>query len=111
MMKRIVASLVATAAIAGCKPGGPAGPAKGSGANAACANAKIDLSKLTGDWMVGGTIAQPEGNFPGSQYRLRFTAPAGADGGTVKAILAWRLDSRPFTGTYKSNGMGGSIDL
>lgn len=110
-MKRIVALFLAAAAAGGCKPGGPGAPAKGSGANAACAMQKVDLSKLTGDWMVKDPIAQPEGTFPGNQYRIRFAAAPGTDGGTVKAVLAWRLDSRPFTGTYKSNGMGGSIDL
>jgi hypothetical protein len=107
-MKRIIALFLAAGVVMGCKPrAGASGP---SGANAACTGQKVDLSKITGDWMVSGPIGQPEGNFAGTQYRLRFAGPPAADG-TVKAILAWRLDSRPFTGTLTTNAMGGSIDM
>src|SRR5579859_6252236 len=73
------------------------GPA--AGVNPACAAGKLDLSKVSGDWISGAPIKDTDGKvYPPNQYRIRFLAAPGADG-SVKAILAWRLDSRPFSGT------------
>ena len=72
-------------------------------------NGKVDLSKISGDWTATAPLDDFDGKVPGSQYRLRFEPPA-ADG-TVKAMMAWRMDSRPFTGKLEKNALGYKINL
>jgi hypothetical protein len=112
MNKHVLAiSTFSLIAFSACKPSGgsSAGNANSVG-GAACAGAKFDLSKISGDWIVSSPIDQPEGRYPGSQYRIRFDGPPAADG-TVKAHLAFRMDTRPYTGKYVSTALGGSISL
>ncbi|MGH7125545.1 MAG: hypothetical protein ACREFI_14310, partial [Stellaceae bacterium] len=102
---------VAALAVAGCnKTTGGSAKTGSSSTNGACASGKVDLTKLSGDWIANSAIAQPDGNIPGSQYRIRFAGPPAADG-SVKAQMAWRLDARPFSGKLTPKQLGGSIDL
>lgn len=109
-MNRFVVVL-AVAGLAGCKApaGGEGGKAAAAGSHPACAGARVDLTKLSGDWVAASSIPQPDGTFAGNQYRLRFM-PAAADG-TVKAHMAWRLDSRPFAGTISTTALGQKMVL
>lgn len=111
-MKKIFTLGVAMISLVGCKTAGTGAGAGGgaSSANAACTGGKVDLSKVTGDWIANAAIAQPEGKYPGSQYRVRFASAPAADG-TLKATLAWRIDSRPYTGKYLPNALGGTLEL
>ena len=99
--------------LAGCpSSGGGGSTGAGGGATssgASCANGQVDLSKLSGDWIASAPLDDFDGKVPGSQYRLRFTAPA--TDGTVKAQMAWRMDTRPFTGKPEKNALGYKIKL
>lgn len=109
-MRRMNSFLVVAAALsfAGCKSSPTGGSGTASAADA-CVNGKVDLSKISGDWMATAPLDDFDGKVPGNQYRLRFTQPA-ADG-TVKAMMAWRMDSRPFTGKLEKNALGYKISL
>src|SRR3954471_13114964 len=110
-MKKIVVVSFAALGLAACKTsGGSATTGKAATGSAACNGGKVDLSKITGDWIANKPIEQPEGKYPGSQSRVRFMGPPAADG-TIKATLAWRIDSRPYTGKYVPNAAGGQIEL
>lgn len=106
-MRSIAIAASALLALAGCKSSSKA-PGTPSGGDA-CVDGKVDLSKISGDWIATGTLDDFDGKVPGNQYRLRFTPPA-ADG-TVKAMMAWRMDSRPFTGKLEKNALGYKINL
>lgn len=99
--------------LAACKQGGSAGGTKSEGAasggNPACAGARVDLTKLSGDWIASATIKQPEGTYSGDQYRIRFHEVDAS--GKAKASMAWRLDSRPFTGEITKNALGQKLVL
>lgn len=109
-MNRFVVAAVVLGLV-GCKTEGgmKGGKSAAAGAHPACAGARVDLAKLSGDWVAASSIPQPDGTFGGNQYRLRFM-PAAADG-TVKANMAWRLDSRPFSGAISSNALGQRLVL
>src|SRR5450631_309459 len=98
MNNRLCVAASLALALTACKPSAGGSGSTGSGP-AACASGHLDLAKLSGDWIVSSTIEQPDGKVAGSQYRIRFENPPLADG-TIKARLAWRLDSRPYTGKY-----------
>lgn len=101
--------------LAGCPSSGGGGTAGADGkggttsSGAACSNGVVDLTKLSGDWVATAPLDDFDGKVPGNQYRLRFVAPA-ADG-TVKAQMAWRMDTRPFTGKLEKNALGYKIKL
>lgn len=98
--------------LAGCPSSGTSTGGGGSSATssgAACSNGQVDLTKLAGDWIATAPLDDFDGKVPGSQYRLRFAAPM-ADG-TVKALMAWRMDTRPFTGKLEKNALGYKIKL
>lgn len=109
---RIPVALFLLVSLAACKQGGGAGAKSegaASGANPACTGARVDLTKLSGDWIGSSTIKQPEGSYSGDQYRIRFH---GVDAtGKAKAAMAWRLDSRPFTGEISKNALGQKLVL
>ncbi|HVO29863.1 MAG TPA: hypothetical protein VMV18_03970 [bacterium] len=113
-MNRTWILAAAVVAIAGCNKNAASGGGTGGGSSSTgsgvCASGKVDLSKISGDWIVKDNIAQPEGSFPGNQYRIRFVGTPAADG-SIKAMLAWRLDSRSYTGHYYKNALGGVLDL
>lgn len=95
--------------LAACKSGSSGTAASGSSGVASCSGGVVDLSKISGDWVATGLLDDYDGKIPGNQYRLRFSPPA-ADG-TVKAQMAWRMDTRPFTGTLSKNALGYKIKL
>lgn len=106
---RNILSFVALSALlflAGCKSSTSGGS---DSAEAVCVNGKADLSKISGDWIATAPLDDFDGKVPGNQYRLRFSPPE-ADG-TVKALMAWRMDSRPFTGKLEKNALGYKINL
>ncbi len=104
-----VAVVLAMAAAACSRPAGSGAGAPAGGGHPACAGGTVDLQKLSGDWIASQPVVQPEGVFAPNQYRIRFETPA-ADG-TVKAALAWRLDSRPFSGSITKNALGAELAL
>lgn len=95
---------------AACHKNQNGGASSASSVNAACASGTVDLSKVSGTWVANANIPQPEGSFRGDQYRIHFDGPPGADG-KLKATLAFRMDSRTYTGTYTPTKLGGVIDL
>src|SRR5580765_2588759 len=106
MIRRMISLSVVALALAACKSSGGGGAVSAS----ACVNGKIDLTKVTGDWIGSASFREPEGVYTGDQYRIRFDGPPAADG-TLKAKLAFRLDIRSYTGKYYANAQGGVIDL
>lgn len=114
MIRKIsLLALALSLPLAGCKGGGGGdgtGKTDGASGSAACNGGVVDLSKISGDWVATAPLDDYDGKIPGNQYRIRFTAPPAADG-TVKALMAWRLDSRPFTGTLTKNALGYKIKL
>src|SRR5688572_28332521 len=104
-MKKI--GLLALVLAAGCNPGAKEGTkASGSGA---CAGGKVDLTKATGDWIANGNINDGTGSYTGDRYRIRIESVA--PDGIVKARMAWRLDSRPFSGKIETTSLGQSLNL
>lgn len=105
-----LSALVFSLSLAGCKGGGGSATEGGATSGAACNNGVVDLSKISGDWVATAPLDDYDGKIPGNQYRIRFLAPPAADG-SVKAMMAWRLDSRPFSGTLSKNALGYKIKL
>ena len=113
MIRRItLLALALVLPLSACKSGGgntAAGGTTGGASGVACSGGVLDLSKISGDWVATGMLDDYDGKVPGNQYRLRFSPPA-ADG-TIKAQMAWRMDTRPFSGKLDKNALGYKIKL
>ena len=105
-MRKSLFVLLSVAALAGCNKKGGAATAGPGG----CGGDKVDLTKISGDWVVKDSFQDQGGLYPGDQYRIHFAGPPAADG-TLKANLAFRVDSRPYVGKLSQNGLGATIDL
>ncbi len=105
-MKRVFAVVLVLVSVAGCKPGAKQG--QNASGNPACASGRVDLTKISGDWIASSTINDGSGSYTGDQYRVRFESVAN---GEVKARMAWRLDSRPFDGKIETTSLGQTLNL
>ncbi len=111
MSTRILSLIALSSLLAGCpSSGGGKGGGNGASSGAACTGGKVDLSKVSGDWVATAPLDDRDGKVPGDQYRVRFVSAPGADG-KFKALMAWRMDTRPFNGELTTNALGQKIRL